>query len=172
MTQWPIDLEHLREHATQRQDDYEVLMYLLQDSDRIQDDALDAWVQTVAEPIIQAIDCTQCANCCQNLEVYLTQADTQRIAERVDIPLASLWDYEAGQAQGEWALFTQRPCQFLCEKRCTIYADRPEACRIYPVFTPDFRWTLQEMIPGASICPIIFHVLNIIQRIDAHEYEV
>ena len=28
---------------------------------------------------------------------------------------------------------TQRPCFFLHDERCSVYADRPQGCRIYPL---------------------------------------
>ena len=79
-------------------------------------------------------------------------------------------DREAAAAEGEWGRIAAHPCPFLGGKLCTIYAHRPEACRLYPVFTPDFRWTLEDLLGGAGLCPIIYHVLDALgPAIEAYE---
>lgn len=157
------NLERLPQLAQQHHDDFEVLRYMLEANDDVTDAQIDAWVETIAQPIINAIDCTQCANCCRSLDVYLTETDAQRLADGIDIPLEQIKtqhiEQDNAQKQGEWGQFKQKPCAFLNGKLCSVYEHRPESCRIYPVFTPDFRWTMGDTIQGASLCPIIYNVL-------------
>ena len=54
---------------------------------------------------------------------------------------------------------------FLNGKLCTIYFRRPESCCAYPIFTPDFRWTLADTLEGAAVCPIIYHVLDALTKV-------
>ncbi len=163
MTALIIDLDQLKQLANQHHDDFEVMRYLLEIDDDLPDTDLDAVVTTLAQPIIDAIDCTQCANCCRSLDVYLTESDAQRLAAGIPIPVAEIStryiDHKAAVAEGEWGQFRARPCAFLAGNLCTVYEHRPESCRIYPVFTPDFRWTLTDLIAGAGLCPIIYNVL-------------
>ncbi|MAS34611.1 MAG: hypothetical protein CL610_11435 [Anaerolineaceae bacterium] len=163
MPDWIIDLNQINQLAAARHDDFEVMRYMLEADDDIDDSRLDTYVDQIAAPIIEAIDCTQCANCCRSLDVYLTQADAQRLATGVHIPVEHITtqyiDRQAGAEAGEWGKFRSQPCAFLSGKLCSIYDQRPESCRIYPVFTPDFRWTLADTIEGASLCPIIYNVL-------------
>lgn len=157
------DLDTIKRLAAERRDEFEVMQYMLQRDDDLTDAEIDAVVDTVAAPILAAVDCTACANCCRSLDVYLTPDDAQRIASGVDIPLDTIRtryiDQESAAAAGEWGRFRARPCAFLDGKRCSIYPHRPETCRTYPALTPDFRWTLADTIEGASVCPIIYHVL-------------
>ncbi len=157
------DLEMIRTRAEANADAYAVMGYMLA-RDPIPDDALDALVDAITEPVEAAIDCTQCANCCRSLDVYLTPDDAARLADGIDVPVgAILADYvarDAAQAVGEWGMFQQSPCAFLAGKHCSVYPHRPETCRTYPALTPDFRWTLADTIQGAGLCPIIFNVLN------------
>ena len=162
------DLEAIQTQAAARHDEFEVLRYMLEINDDISDADLDAFIDALAAPIIAAIDCRQCANCCRNLDVYLTPDDAQRLADGVDIPLSEVKtryiNQQAAQHEGEWGRFTHSPCAFLDGKLCSIYEHRPESCRAYPVFTPDFRWTLADTLQGAALCPIIYNVLDALSR--------
>lgn len=169
-----MDLDVIRHRAVEERDAFEILMYRIQADDDIDDAHIDAWVDVVAAPIIAAIDCTQCANCCRSLDVYLTQDDAGRLVAGIDVPLSALMtDYVQQQASAsdknpvddpvddnEWGKFRAKPCAFLQGKLCSVYAHRPDSCRLYPQFTPDFRWTMEDGIDGAALCPIIYHVYH------------
>lgn len=157
------DLDAVRLLATAHQDAFDVMRYMLQLDDDLSDEAMDNLVERIAEPVIKAIDCTQCGNCCRSLHVYLTESDAVRLAEALgkstDAIVDTYIDQESAQAEGEWGRFAQRPCALLKGNLCSIYAHRPNTCRAYPQFTPDFRWLLPDIIEGASLCPIIYNVL-------------
>ncbi len=161
MTQPITDLDEIRRLAAERQAQFDLLRLLLQRREKLDDAKLDAHVDQVAAPIVAAIDCTKCAHCCRSLDVYLVEADARRLADGLMIPLDEVktrYVEDAADAD-EWGKFRQRPCAFLKGKLCSVYAHRPESCRLYPAFTPDFRWTLDDTIEGASLCPIIYNVL-------------
>lgn len=149
----------LRIHA----DAFDVLRYQLQEDDALNDARIDAWVAQIAEPIVRAIDCTQCGNCCKALDVYLEEADVEQLADGLLIPFEDIItrhvDTDVAHTVGEWGKFAHKPCAFLKGTRCSVYAHRPQTCRDYPAFTPDFRWLLDDIIDGASVCPIIANVL-------------
>jgi len=155
------DLEEIRRLAVERHAEFELLRLQLQRRDKLDDAKLDAHVDQVAAPIIAAIDCKQCANCCRSLDVYLVEDDASRLAEGLLIPLAEIETRYVDPAAEveEWGKLRQRPCVFLKGNLCSVYQHRPESCRVYPAFTPDFRWTLEDTIEGASLCPIIYNVL-------------
>jgi Fe-S-cluster containining protein len=153
------DLQQIKTLATKRRDEFEVMGYMLQ-REEMTDQALDAIVDAIAQPIIDAIDCLACGNCCHNLTVYLTPDDGARLEKVIDVPLSAIVSHDSQENVGEWGQFIISPCRFLDGNFCTIYEHRPESCRIYPVFTPDFRWTIDDLIEGAGLCPIIYHVLD------------
>ncbi len=158
------DLNQIKQCATQQRDEFEVMRYLLERMEaELPDAELDVLVESVAAPVIDAIDCTQCGNCCRSLDVYLLPEDVQRLADGLDVPLDAIEtryvEHEAAEREGEWGKFAAQPCAFLAGNLCTVYAHRPDACRRYPQFTPDFRWTLADTLDGAGLCPIIYNVL-------------
>ncbi|MFZ4816699.1 MAG: hypothetical protein ACOYL5_19340, partial [Phototrophicaceae bacterium] len=50
----------------QARDSFAVMGYMLEFYTDLSDAEIDALVESVAAPIRAAIDCTQCANCCQS----------------------------------------------------------------------------------------------------------
>ncbi len=171
MTNLITDLDAIKRLAAQRADDFEVLRYQLEYRDDLTDAHIDAVVDAVAAPIVAAIDCTQCANCCRSLDVYLTPDDAERLSGALHIPVDQIEtryvEHYDAEKVGEWGRFRERPCVFLKGKLCSVYAHRPDTCRTYPAFTPDFRWTLDDTLEGASLCPIIYNVLvAMVEKVD------
>jgi len=162
-----IDLAFIARQAQQRADDYEAFRYYVE-LDARSDRELDQLVEQIAAPIIDAIDCTQCGNCCRHLDVYLTPEDAQRLATGLNCSYADVQDryinHPQAEQEGEWGMFHAKPCAFLNGNLCTVYAHRPESCRAYPEFTPDFRWQLGHILGGVGSCPIIYHVIELLQR--------
>lgn len=157
------NLDFIAAEAIRRADDYEAFSHYIELQEH-SDQELDALVERIAAPIVDAIDCTDCANCCRNLDIYLTESDGKRVAEAIEVPLTSILDHEQAKTQDEWGMFPQKPCRFLDGNLCSIYSHRPESCRHYPVFTPDFRWAINMILEGVGICPIIYNVIDALQK--------
>lgn len=157
------NLDIIAAEAAQRADDYAAFSHYVEIQD-LTDDELDTLVDHIAAPIIDAIDCTQCANCCRNLDIYLTESDGKRLSNAIDITLSSIVEHDHASANEEWGMFTRKPCIFLDGKLCSVYPARPESCRIYPVFTPNFRWTIDMILEGIGLCPIIYNVIRELQE--------
>lgn len=157
------DLEFIAQAAQDQREDNAAFAYYVELDER-EDPALDALVESLAAPIVAAIDCTQCANCCRKLDVYLTPADGETLAAGLFIPLDEVktgyLDMEGAAQEDEWARFKFQPCVFLDGKRCRVYAHRPESCRAYPNFTPDFRWQAEQIMGGYGLCPIIYNLIE------------
>jgi len=165
------DLNILSQLAEAHRDDFEVLRYMLELRDDLDDAEIDRYVNEIAAPIVEAVDCTACANCCRSLDVYVTAHDVTRLADGLHTTPESIdqtyIEHKTAQQQGEWGKFQQQPCVFLKNKLCSVYTHRPESCRTYPMFTPNFRWTMQYMIDGAGQCPIIYNVLDqLVEAVD------
>ncbi|MGB1287909.1 MAG: YkgJ family cysteine cluster protein, partial [Aggregatilineales bacterium] len=90
MTKLITDLKKLPDLAEAYYDEFQVMRYMLQNDDDINDVALDTFVEEVAAPIIATIDCTDCGNCCMSLKVYLEAGDADRMAAGLNIPLSDI----------------------------------------------------------------------------------
>lgn len=164
--QMQAELKFIALEARRRANDYAAFRYYVELDER-SDAELDSLVMRIVTPIITAIDCTQCANCCRILDVYLTETDAHRLATGLGVPLEELIDgtinRERAKQEEEWGVLARCPCHFLDGRLCSVYPFRPQSCRMYPQFTPDFRWTLEDILGGVGKCPIIYHVIEQLQ---------
>jgi Fe-S-cluster containining protein len=57
-----------------------------------------------------------------------------------------------------------KPCQFLKDKKCSIYKLRPEECNSYPYLHKDnFISRLLGVIENYEICPIVYNVYELLE---------
>ncbi|GAB5492013.1 MAG: YkgJ family cysteine cluster protein [Phototrophicaceae bacterium] len=169
------DLDLLSTLADEKRDEFEVMLYQLQNDDDLDDMTIDAVANAIAQPIIEAIDCTECGNCCRNLDVQLGEDDLERLATGINIPISEIRQNVTVQDIDDpdiVGIFKAQPCTFLEGNLCTVYEHRPTSCRDYPQFTPDFRWMLGWMIEGSHLCPIIYNVLiEMLKQVDTLQRE-
>lgn len=175
-SQWITRPEDARTLAAQRRDEFDAMREALEFDASRDDDELDAWIESIAAPIIEAVDCKQCANCCRSLDVCLIPSDIENLSAGLlispDAIMTRYVDQPTGEAQGEWAVVPAHPCPFLNDKLCSIYEHRPHACRVYPQLTPDFRYNIEDAIEGAASCPIIYNVLSeLVEMVEPFEDE-
>jgi Fe-S-cluster containining protein len=91
----------------------------------------------------------ECFNaCCKNIDISLTPYDVLRLKKRLDMNSSDFLvkytiPYEMGS--GDIAGIKMLPkegttqCQFMTDEGCSVYEDRPTACRYYPVALVSMR---------------------------------
>jgi hypothetical protein len=82
-------------------------------------------------------------NCCRKLELYLYPYDIIRLKKRLEMSSEDFLNRYAGMVKGANPCFPavmltmsdnqEKTCPFLAESGCAVYADRPSACRTYPL---------------------------------------
>jgi uncharacterized protein len=125
---------------------------------------LDSVVHRLYQEIVAEIDCTDCANCCREITPVLEQEDIEAFAQGLRILPKELTDkYMLKNEKG--FSFSQAPCQFLHEKRCTNYGARPKDCQSYPhLHKDDMMSRLMGVVENYCICPIVFNVYEGLKR--------
>ncbi len=89
--------------------------------------------------------------CCADLRLIITPYDILRMKRRLGIPAREFVEGYTVSAHGEHSLFPmlrlrmreegRRACPFVREEGCSIYEDRPGACRLYPLGrAASFAW--------------------------------
>ena len=86
--------------------------------------------------------------CCHNIKIILTPFDILKLRHRLDIPASK---FVTQYTQPTYLEKTDMPgvqiklredtggCPFVTPEGCTVYEDRPSACRYYPVGMADFH---------------------------------
>lgn len=97
-------------------------------------DELDALVHQITTDVSSQIDCTKCANCCNQIGPVLDKKDISLFAKGLKVPITELDEkylilHEDRPSKYK---FKERPCPFLKDKRCSNYDHRPKDCRSYP----------------------------------------
>ena len=86
--------------------------------------------------------------CCHNIKIVLTPYDILVLRKRLDIPAHEfIMKYteptylEKTDMPGVQIKLTEdkKACPFVTPEGCTVYSDRPSACRYYPVGMADFH---------------------------------
>ena len=103
--------------------------------------------------------CQRCGTCCLQTEMLLSQQDIQRLTKR-GYPTEKFVRFDK---EGYATLRNrQGHCVFLNPKtrRCTVYADRPEGCRVYPVVFDEEKGVVAD-----TLCPACTTVTDMDKRI-------
>ena len=130
-------------------------------------EASDLKIHNLHDKISSKIDCLKCANCCRSLGPRITDKDVERMAKVLRIKSADLIEnYLMVDEDGDM-VFQSMPCPFLgVDNYCSIYESRPKACREYPhTDRKKFFQIYKLSVKNASTCPIVYEVLEEIQKL-------
>jgi Fe-S-cluster containining protein len=147
-----IDLSRIQKLSQEHSDDnWDFRSWLKQYAP----DGIDGLVKTLSQKYFGLIDCVQCANCCQSLQVEFKKRELHTIAKTLGQSI------EAFQKQSMSEGKVNPPCPMLNGKLCSIYENRPDVCRSYPhLEQPKFTSRLIGVIENVAICPIAFNAFE------------
>jgi uncharacterized protein len=123
---------------------------------------LDDVVHKLHDEAFEKIDCLKCANCCKTTSPIFYDRDVERVAKRMRIrPSDFIEKYLHKDEEGDYVL-NSAPCTFLDhENYCTIYEDRPTACREYPhTDRKRFYQVLDLTIKNTYVCPAAYEIVE------------
>ena len=118
------------------------------------------------EEAFDCIDCLKCAMCCTTTGPLFTDKDITRLAKHFKLKDIEFREkYLRFDEDGDWVL-KQVPCPFLGpDNYCTVYEDRPKACREYPhTDRRKFSQLLDLTLKNTFICPAAHHVMEALQK--------
>ncbi|MDH6341378.1 Fe-S-cluster containining protein [Parabacteroides sp. PFB2-12] len=127
---------------------------------------LDDVVHALHEEAFEEIDCLACANCCRTLGPRLTDRDIERMASALRIKQQEVIARYLRIDEDNDYVFKEMPCPFLCaDNYCSIYEDRPRACREYPhTDRKKFYQIYPLTIKNAGTCPAVFEILERLKK--------
>jgi uncharacterized protein len=130
------------------------------------DGEIDTRVHALHDEAFERFDCLNCGNCCRTTSPRFLQADIQRLSRHLKMKVSDFLDtYLVMDEDGDY-VFPTAPCPFLMDdNKCLVYEHRPQACREYPhTNRKKFRQILPLSIKNASICPVVFAILDKLGR--------
>jgi len=133
---------------------------------KMQDSAkIDKIVHELNKEYSAKIDCTQCGNCCSEMNVNVHKNDIQNLSKHIGITQDEfIKSYTAKDEDGELC-FNQLPCNFLKDKKCAVYELRPQGCIDFPnLHKKNFNSRTLGVIQNYSICPIVFNVFEDLKK--------
>lgn len=129
------------------------------------DEVVESLVHGLNEKISAQIDCTACANCCQSFMITVTPEEVVSVAQSLDIGEEAFKSAHIEEGGNGMLLMNTIPCNFLQEKRCSIYVHRFDGCRQFPYLEqPEVKKRLPFVFQYYGLCPIIFNVLETIKK--------
>lgn len=123
---------------------------------------LDTVTNQLHDEAFEHIDCLQCANCCRTTGPLLLGKDIERLARHFNMrPAAFTTEYLRIDEDNDY-IFKKMPCPFIgADNYCTVYEDRPSACRDYP--HTQQRKIIQKLgitYHNSMICPAVAEVVE------------
>jgi len=125
---------------------------------------IDAVVHRLSKEIASKIDCNACANCCKGITPVLDEEDIEKLSTGLGISTAEF--KEEYLVEDEDGLkFKIKPCPFLKDNSCLLYAYRPKDCRSYPhLHKEGFVFRLMDVMANCSVCPIVINVYEALKE--------
>lgn len=127
---------------------------------------LDDVFQTAHEEVFEKIDCLTCANCCKTTSPIFYQKDIDRVAKRLRMkPFEFIEKYLKIDSDEDYVL-KQAPCPFLGDDNyCSVYEDRPTACREYPhTDRKNIYQILDLTYKNTLVCPAVLKIVDEVKK--------
>ncbi|MDP4662393.1 MAG: YkgJ family cysteine cluster protein [Salibacteraceae bacterium] len=126
----------------------------------------DRLVNDLHHEVFEKIDCLNCANCCKTTGPLLTSKDISRVSSRLKMKEQEFIATYLRIDEDQDYVFNTMPCPFLLEDNyCSIYEDRPRACRAFPHTDQKGQMNIANLTrKNARICPA---VSSIMQKLEA-----
>lgn len=123
---------------------------------------LDQRFHQAHEQEFQKMDCLTCANCCKTTSPIFRDADIRRIAKRLRMKEAHFIDLYLKIDEERDYVLKKSPCSFLFDDNtCSIYEDRPLACREYPHTNRKNMFQILELTAtNTTVCPAVARIVE------------
>lgn len=130
---------------------------------------IDHYIHNLYKDAQQEIDCTQCGNCCKNLEPGLDEHEVPILA---DAAKQELMTFKSSYVafDGVAYFLKTKPCMFLDGCKCSIYSKRPAACAGFPHLDgKDIKYK-RSLWENFFICPIVYVVMERLKQLTNFEH--
>jgi len=128
--------------------------------------ALDTTFHQMHTQVFKKMDCLACANCCKTTSPIFRDVDIRRLSKRLRLTeSAFIAHYLKMDSDNDYVL-TSAPCSFLgADNYCSVYEDRPLACREYPHTDRKNMYQILDLTrKNMEICPAVVQIIHEISK--------
>lgn len=114
------------------------------------------------EQVFKKIACLSCANCCKTTSPVFRDIDIKRISRKLKLTEGKFIDLYLKMDEERDYVLKSSPCTFLnADNTCSIYEDRPLACREYPHTDRKNMYQILDLtLINSQICPAVSEIFT------------
>lgn len=119
------------------------------------------------EEVFEEFDCLTCANCCKTTSPIFYQNDIERVAKSLRMKPGDFIEKYLRIDEDKDYVLKSSPCPFLdSENYCSVYEDRPKACREYPHTDRKKMVQITELtLKNTMVCPAVFEIVERLKKV-------
>lgn len=154
-----MNYEAFQHRALRKKEQFKKLLQKLR---KKKDNQIDAFFHNAHEEAFSEINCLECAACCTHVGPRWTKQDIKRVSKSLKLKEAEFENIYLKIDEDNDFVFQSMPCAFLqTDNHCSIYADRPKACREYPHTDRNkMKQIFSLTLKNSSCCPAVERILN------------
>jgi len=135
---------------------------LINDLKRNKPKNLDEIFQKYHHQAFELIDCLKFANCCKHISPPIKPHDLPKLAKVLKIKTSEIVKQYMHIDEDHDYVFNTCPCPFLLgDNHCSVYKERPTACREYPhTNSPKVYRLLDLCLKNSTICPAVSYIFE------------
>ena len=128
---------------------------------------LDSAFHHLHDEVFQEINCLDCANCCRTTSPIFYQTDIGRASKALGIKPGEFAEQYLRVDEEHDFVLKSSPCPFLDNKNyCTIYENRPKACREYPHTNRKKMVQILDLAYRNSlVCPAVLEMVERMKKV-------
>jgi len=159
-----MNLDRFREQAKNRAaENKKYLQGLKRKDPRKVDDAF----HHLHDEVFEEMDCLTCANCCKTTSPIFYQTDIERVARSLRMKPGDFIEKYLRIDEDKDYVLKSSPCPFLDgDNYCSVYEDRPKACREYPHTDRKKMVQITELTyKNTLVCPAVLEMVERLKKI-------
>jgi uncharacterized protein len=128
---------------------------------------VDAAFHQQHEAVFEKTDCLTCANCCKTTSPIFYQTDIDRVAKALRVKPGDFVEKYLRIDEDKDYVLKSSPCPFLgADNYCSIYEDRPKACREYPHTNRKKMVQIMELThENTMVCPAVLEMVERLKKV-------
>lgn len=159
-----MDLLSFREMATSRaKSNKKFLNHIKNGNPR----KIDSAFHRLHDEVFEEIDCLECANCCKTTSPIFYQTDIERAARALRIKPGDFIEKYLKVDEDKDFVLKSSPCTFLNDDNyCSIYENRPKACREYPHTNRKKMVQIMDLTyKNTQVCPAVLEIVERLKKV-------